>query len=590
MKFEPYAREWLSRQTLIKSTRKTTRQSMEVYAFPVIGQLEIADITENDIDEIFFSERLFNRKGDFMERVFRVLLDVFDELVEEQVIQKSPVDHIFSPIVLSHEKFILDGKTAELTNRSMFVDVSCTWLKSKRYGEVTYNLYYHFLHAFIHPFIGKIEISLINQGHIRRIYTYFNTVSTNETWIGQMHLVMRMVFEFAIEKGLIASSPLERINDPHLTPILLLDRDDKNAVRAAFNQYGFRKNRLKELSRALFTILLDDEDEGYSNSQAVRKNNISFQQVFEEWHRNTQDGILSEATASASFHSMDVYTLPNFGSKPIQKVSPADMQAVLDVYALMGNTADFYILGKMRSLYSYAAERGYVSRNIAYDFKSDNNPAAVKTVLSDNEIKRFFFICDEMNCMDSYMLAIVLCTGIRIREAMATSHSLVDLELGTLKIKDQIKDGRLTGTTKTRAGRKIQLSRTVLAYLEAAREKGEQFKRRAGYNNQYDLIFTNEDGSPLSYTNVNRKLDEIARRLNRPDLTAHTLRHTRMTIASRCGEGLDEIQNEVGHGFASDVITEYLHQTEESIHESAEKRQNYLEGLMRRYEGESADG
>ena len=64
---------------------------MEVYAFPVIGQLEIADITENDIDEIFFSERLFNRKGDFMERVFRVLLDVFDELVEEQVIQKSPV-------------------------------------------------------------------------------------------------------------------------------------------------------------------------------------------------------------------------------------------------------------------------------------------------------------------------------------------------------------------------------------------------------------------------------------------------------------------------------------------------------------------
>ena len=107
------------------------------------------------------------------------------------------------------------------------------------------------------------------------------------------------------------------------------------------------------------------------------------------------------------------------------------------------------------------------------------------------------------------MLAIVLCTGIRIREAMATSHSLVDLELGTLKIKDQIKNGRLTGATKTRAGRKIQLSRTVLAYLEAAREKGEQFKRRAGYNNQYDLVFTNEDGSPLSYTNVNRKLDEM---------------------------------------------------------------------------------
>lgn len=587
MKFEQYARDWLARQTLVKSTRKTTRQSLEVYAFPVIGQKEIADITESDVDEIFFQERLFNRRGDFMERVFRVLLAIFDELVGRQVIQKSPVDHIYSPIVLSHEKFILTEKDADLNNRSMFVDVSCMWLKGKRYGEVTYNLYYHFLHAFIHPFIGKIEIGLINQGHIRKIFTYFNTVNTNETWIGQMHLVMRMVFDFAIEKGLITTSPLDRINDPHLDPILLLDKDEKNDVRSAFNQYGFRKNRLKELSRELFTILLDDEDENYSNAEGIRKSGITFREVYEEWHRSTQDGILSEATASASFHSMGVYALPNFGFKPIQKVSPADIQAVLDVYALMGNTADFYILGKMRSLYSYAVERRYVSRNIGYDFKSNNNPSAEKVVLSDDEIKRYFFICDEMDSMDGYMLAIVLCTGIRIREAMAISRPLIDLELGTLKIKDQIKDGRLTGTTKTRAGRKIQLSRTALAYLDAAREKEREFRQKPGYNNQYNLVFTNEDGSPLSYTSVNRKLDEIALKLKRPDLTAHTLRHTRMTVASRCGEDLDEIQNEVGHGFASDVITEYLHQTEESIHESAERRQKYLERLIRRYGGET---
>lgn len=33
----------------------------------------------------------------------------------------------------------------------------------------------------------------------------------------------------------------------------------------------------------------------------------------------------------------------------------------------------------------------------------------------------------------------------------------------------------------------------------------------------------------------------------------------------------------------SDVITEYLHQTDESIHESAVRRQEYLEKIMREF-------
>ena len=39
----------------------------------------------------------------------------------------------------------------------------------------------------------------------------------------------------------------------------------------------------------------------------------------------------------------------------------------------------------------------------------------------------------------------------------------------------------------------------------------------------------------------------------------------------------------MGHGYSSDVITEYLHQTEESIHESAARRQEYLEKIMKEF-------
>lgn len=63
MKFEDYTGTWLDNQNLIKSTRKTTRQALDIYILPVIGSVELEDITEGMIDQIFTSERLFERKG-----------------------------------------------------------------------------------------------------------------------------------------------------------------------------------------------------------------------------------------------------------------------------------------------------------------------------------------------------------------------------------------------------------------------------------------------------------------------------------------------------------------------------------------------
>jgi hypothetical protein len=200
--FEEYARDWLERQNFSKNIRKTTRQSVD-YICMGIGSIDIPKITDTDVDRIFTNEQLFRRQIDFLERTFRVLDNIFMEIRERGITTNDPVLHIYDPVVLSHEKVILGIVDVELTNRSPFVDVSCMWLKSKGYAEVTYNLYYHFLNAFIHPFIGKKPVGLIDQNNIRRIFVYFNTVNTNETWIGQIHLVMRMVFQYAIDKGLI---------------------------------------------------------------------------------------------------------------------------------------------------------------------------------------------------------------------------------------------------------------------------------------------------------------------------------------------------------------------------------------------------
>ena len=363
-----------------------------------------------------------------------------------------------------------------------------------------------------------------------------------------------------------------------------LTRVQKNKVRYAFGKYGFRKNRLRDLSKELFSILVEGEDFQNGTSETTQ----TFREVYQQWFTNTQEGILADNTSKSIRHSMEIYPLPCFGEKPIKEVSPSYIQALKQTFTLMGNTSDYYLLARLQSIFEYALERGIVEHNIVKDFKGKDGPYAEKHVLSDVEIKKFFKLCEES--MYGYMFVVALCNGLRIREAMALDYANLDRELKTIKVVNQMKDGVLLPATKTRRSRKLKLSETSLAFIERAKFYQQQYEKNGQYNNGLGLIFTTEIGKPLSYTNTMRKLDEIQMEMGRADITPHTLRHTYLTISTRCGENLDEIQRTAGHGYTSTVIREYLHQTDEGWHDAAEKRQSYLTALMERYQEEDNHG
>lgn len=52
-----------------------------------------------------------------MERTFRVPNSIFDEIREEGLIESDLVLHNYCPVVLSHEKLILETMDVKLTGR-----------------------------------------------------------------------------------------------------------------------------------------------------------------------------------------------------------------------------------------------------------------------------------------------------------------------------------------------------------------------------------------------------------------------------------------------------------------------------------------
>ena len=72
-------------------------------------------MAESDVDRIFTDVQLFNRQIDFMERTFRVLNKLFEEIREKEITQNDPALHIYDPVVFSHGKVILEKLDVELT-------------------------------------------------------------------------------------------------------------------------------------------------------------------------------------------------------------------------------------------------------------------------------------------------------------------------------------------------------------------------------------------------------------------------------------------------------------------------------------------
>ena len=148
--------------------------------------------------------------------------------------------------------------------------------------------------------------------------------------------------------------------------------------------------------------------------------------------------------------------LPLLGDMPIREITPYELQTAIAVYELMGNVnTNGVMIATFRLIFDYALDKGYVKENIALNLSGTQKPSPNKIILDDSEIRTFFSYCDASDSMYGYLLGFVLCTGVRIGEALAVSYSNMDRELWTLVINQQIQNGELKLTTKTRHGRKF---------------------------------------------------------------------------------------------------------------------------------------
>ncbi|HEV2485433.1 MAG TPA: site-specific integrase, partial [Terracidiphilus sp.] len=119
-------------------------------------------------------------------------------------------------------------------------------------------------------------------------------------------------------------------------------------------------------------------------------------------------------------------------------------------------------------------------------------------------------------------------------------------------------------TTKSGEPRRVSLppGPEFSAKLDAHRKRQDQYRQRYGadYRTDLDLIFANQDGTPLKPDSISASVSLLCRRLGLPKgASLHTLRHTHASHLLADGVDLATVSERLGHSSVRVTAEIYSH-------------------------------
>ena len=186
------------------------------------------------------------------------------------------------------------------------------------------------------------------------------------------------------------------------------------------------------------------------------------------------------------------------------------------------------------------------------------------------------------------MIIVFMFTGLRESELLGLTWDCVDFDRGSILIDKQLnksqrkKGGYSFNPTKTGKSRLIVPAPYVMDLLREQKALQAKWAEEAGiaWNNEYNLVFTNELGRYTSFRALYDCFKRIVRALNMPGVRIHDLRHTYAVNSLRAGDDIKTVQENLGHATAAFTLDFYGHCTDEMRIASSNRMQNFIASRM----------
>ena len=180
---------------------------------------------------------------------------------------------------------------------------------------------------------------------------------------------------------------------------------------------------------------------------------------------------------------------------------------------------------------------------------------------------------------------VTLFTGMRQGEVLGLTWDCVDFERNTILVNKQLQKTQKVGgeyvlvPTKNSRSRTIMVAPSVLEMLKLQRDKQMFQQRRAGeaWENEWNLVFTDEMGKYLPHFTVYKAFKAVVTRMGMPEERFHDLRHSFAVISLESGDDIKTVQSNLGHATASFTLDVYGHVSQRMKQQSADRMEGFIQ-------------
>jgi integrase len=174
-------------------------------------------------------------------------------------------------------------------------------------------------------------------------------------------------------------------------------------------------------------------------------------------------------------------------------------------------------------------------------------------------------------------LRLALLCGLRLSELLALRWRDIDLDRGTLTVRQALDLPTADGTprfkeTKTyRSERPVSLPMQLVDELRVHRARQLERRLAAPAWSDLDLVFTNERGEPVLAVTLRKYLYRVLADAGLPRVRLHGLRHSMATLMLAAGEHPKVVSERMGHSSVAFTLATYSHVIP-GMHEQAAQR------------------
>jgi len=219
-----------------------------------------------------------------------------------------------------------------------------------------------------------------------------------------------------------------------------------------------------------------------------------------------------------------------------------------------------------------AVEYGYLTTNPARRVKFPQKGLKEKPALIAGEsLAKLLKHLDEAH---RTMVSLIAATGLRIGELLALRWSALDLQGGSLTVRESVFGGKFQPPKTQKAIRTIPLGRHAVAALSAHRNR---VTRRAAE----DLVFGNRNGGPLREAKLLKNvLQPAAEAAGLGRVTWHQFRHIHSSLLNDLQVPVKIAQEQLGHASISTTLNIYTHVIDASHRRAVEQVEERLFGEL----------